>query len=337
MRFSYTAALAILVVCDAAPVTIWQTATAITNSDGALFSWSPLSTSVALAVSNPTAVTSAATSPQTAQASPAAMTPTSSGQNSLMQGIADILSGLRSMLSPSSTSSTSSSSSSTSSTGGWRSLLGLILNGLSDSQTPSTTTPSTVQSYVPAFSNSLATSSASTSIVAQASPVLQVSQSSSSSTSASATSTSSGTSSSNLDQSFASAILNAHNIDRAAHGVGPLSWDNAAYAYAQNNANNYDCSGVLTHTHGPYGENLAAGFADGPSAVKAWYDEGQTYNYQTHDEYNHFTQVIWKGSTGVGCAYKDCRAQNWGLYVVCDYSPPGNVVGQLPQNVLPPI
>ena len=29
--------------------------------------------------------------------------------------------------------------------------------------------------------------------------------------------------------------------------------------------------------------------------------------------YNHFTQVIWKGSTKVGCAYKDCRKSNWGL------------------------
>ncbi|RKP30420.1 PR-1-like protein [Metschnikowia bicuspidata] len=130
------------------------------------------------------------------------------------------------------------------------------------------------------------------------------------------------------DASFAEAILDAQNSHRVLHGVATLSWDNSTYAYAQSNAGSYDCSGVLTHTHGPNGENLAAGFADGPSA-------GQTNNYQTNGEYNHFTQVIWKGTTSVGCAYKDCQAQGWGKYVVCEYSPPGNVVGQLSGNVLP--
>ena len=35
-----------------------------------------------------------------------------------------------------------------------------------------------------------------------------------------------------------------------------------------------------------------------------------------------------EGSTKVGCAYKDCRKSNWGLYVVCEYDPYGNVIGQ---------
>lgn len=137
------------------------------------------------------------------------------------------------------------------------------------------------------------------------------------------------------DPEFASAILSAHNKYRALHQAPALSWDQEAYEYAQNNADNYDCSGVLTHTHGKFGENLAAGFKDGPAAVKAWYVEGETYNYQSANTYDHFTQVVWKSTTKMGCAYKDCSSTGWQLYVVCEYDPPGNVVGRNSQNVLP--
>ncbi|KHC57697.1 hypothetical protein MEW_00736 [Candida albicans P60002] len=137
-----------------------------------------------------------------------------------------------------------------------------------------------------------------------------------------------------IDASFASEILDAHNKYRAQHKVGDLSWDVDTYNYAKNNADNYDCSGVLTHTHGKFGENLAAGFKDGASTVAAWVDEPISYSDASF-VYNHFTQVIWKGSTKVGCAYKDCRKSNWGLYVVCEYDPYGNVIGQGSKNVFP--
>lgn len=140
---------------------------------------------------------------------------------------------------------------------------------------------------------------------------------------------------SGIDEQFAISILDRHNKYRKLHGVGDLSWADGPYQYAQNNANNYDCSGVLTHTHGQYGENLAAGFLSGPAAVDAWYVEGETYDYTTHNTYDHFTQLVWKGSTQVGCAYKDCSSTGWGLYVVCEYNPVGNVIGENQANVLP--
>lgn len=143
-------------------------------------------------------------------------------------------------------------------------------------------------------------------------------------------------SSKGVDTAFAKNILDAHNKYRAIHQVGPLTWDIDTFNYAQNNANNYDCSGILTHTHGPFGENLAAGFSTGSSAVDAWYDEGSTYSYTSANTYDHFTQVVWKGSTKVGCAWKDCTAENWGHYVVCEYSPAGNFIGQNLANVFPP-
>lgn len=50
----------------------------------------------------------------------------------------------------------------------------------------------------------------------------------------------------------------------------------------------------------------------------------------------HFTQLVWKSTRQVGCARVDCgynpnddnnstRAKGW--YVVCEYTPAGNVVG----------
>lgn len=137
-----------------------------------------------------------------------------------------------------------------------------------------------------------------------------------------------------IDKTFAKEILDAHNTDRAKHLAQPLSWDTDAYNYAKKNADNYDCSGVLTHTHGQFGENLACGYKDGPSAVQAWYEEGQTYDYSTANSYDHFTQLVWKDTTKLGCAYKDCSSENWGLYIICSYDPAGNVIGKNKANVL---
>lgn len=216
------------------------------------------------------------------------------------------------------------------------------------SSSNSNTASPTTQAYTANSPTSSALSSSA--VVVQSSPVSPDTSSSSASSPSSSqpslSSSGSGVSSSdvyaqiysshNIDTGFAKDILDAHNKYRADHGVGPLSWDVSAYNYAANNADNYDCSGVLTHTHGPFGENLAAGFSTGASAVKAWYDEGSSYNYNSANTYDHFTQVVWKGSTKVGCAYKDCTSTGWGKYVVCEYSPAGNVIGQNKANVLPP-
>ncbi|CUM63975.1 uncharacterized protein PRCAT00001563001 [Priceomyces carsonii] len=144
---------------------------------------------------------------------------------------------------------------------------------------------------------------------------------------------SSSTSVSGSDKSFASAILEAHNEKRAKHGADALTWDDTVYQYAQDYADKYDCSGSLKHSGGKYGENLAVGYSDGPSALDAWYDEGKNYDYSSASSFDHFTQVIWKGSSQLGCAYKDCSSENWGKYIICSYSAAGNVVGQGKKNL----
>jgi pathogenesis-related protein 1 len=50
---------------------------------------------------------------------------------------------------------------------------------------------------------------------------------------------------------------------------------------------------------------------------------------------SHFTQVVWKGTRQVGCAHVSCAPgkifpAKFGsaAFHVCEYSPPGNVIGQ---------
>lgn len=273
---------------------------------------------------------------------------------------------------PASTSPQSSSSSSSSSGNSFLSFLSGLFGSGSSSSTPSSTSQQQQPQQGSPASGSNSPNSAQPDAAAASNPVPQSNnnqgsgfgsgsgsgspsassstnvqqQPSSADTGSSSTSSSSSSSSSSgdiyaaisqcdgIDASFASEILDAHNKYRAQHKVGDLSWDVDTYNYAKNNADNYDCSGVLTHTHGKFGENLAAGFKDGASTVAAWVDEPILYSDASF-VYNHFTQVIWKGSTKVGCAYKDCRKSNWGLYVVCEYDPYGNVIGQGSKNVFP--
>lgn len=62
------------------------------------------------------------------------------------------------------------------------------------------------------------------------------------------------------------------------------------------------------------------------------------YNYdyaagQYSPQTGHFTQMVWQATTQIGCGATRCAA---GPLYVCHYSPPGNVIGQFVQNVLPP-
>ncbi|KAK7022037.1 hypothetical protein VNI00_017072 [Paramarasmius palmivorus] len=131
-------------------------------------------------------------------------------------------------------------------------------------------------------------------------------------------------------QSEADQWLEAHNSVRAQHNAQPLTWNNQVAAAAQNWANR--CT--MQHSGGQvgsYGENLAWGTGNFPiaSAVKLWADEVKDYD-PNNPQYSHFTQVVWKSTTELGCATADCSGTT---YHVCEYNPPGNVIGQFPENV----
>ena len=71
------------------------------------------------------------------------------------------------------------------------------------------------------------------------------------------------------------------------------------------------------------------------------YDEYKYYNYSNPiftSSAGHFTQLVWKDTTKLGCARcggYSSLSNYWETYVVCNYKVRGNFAGQFTQNVLP--
>ncbi|KAJ7060718.1 CAP domain-containing protein [Mycena amicta] len=127
--------------------------------------------------------------------------------------------------------------------------------------------------------------------------------------------------------------LTEHNTLRAEHGAKPLVWDIASANAAQRWANHCE----FQHSQGQvgsYGENLAIGSRPYTieEATTAWASERYHYGQPSH-----FTQMVWKNTTRVGCAVAFCPniySEYGGAdYYVCEYYPAGNVIGQFGQNV----
>ncbi|KAF8507059.1 CAP domain-containing protein [Russula emetica] len=145
-----------------------------------------------------------------------------------------------------------------------------------------------------------------------------------------------GTSDGSVSSADIQAYLSAHNTVRAQHGAASLTWNDTLSSVAQAWANG--CK--FQHSGGQFGENLAAGTGGAytiTTAVQSWTDEVSQYDPNSPVP-SHFTQVVWKATTQVGCAHQDCSGifdASYGLahYHVCEYSPPGNVIGEFAQNV----
>lgn len=126
-------------------------------------------------------------------------------------------------------------------------------------------------------------------------------------------------------------VLQIHNSARGEVGVGPISWDAGVAVYAEEWARTLAGEGCGLRHRGEdaYGENVAlAGSASG--AVQSWYSEKRLYRGVALDESNwfasgHYTQMVWRETTGIGCGQAWCGSQ---AVVVCNYSPPGNLIGQ---------
>jgi uncharacterized protein YkwD len=139
--------------------------------------------------------------------------------------------------------------------------------------------------------------------------------------------------------SEAEALVAAHNRVRAKHCAAPLAWSAKLAQVAQQWANSLRDQGcAFGHSKGSYGENLAAGstgLLDPEGVVKMWYDEVAQYKFPNGGfsmKTGHFTQVVWRATTHVGCGHSQCKGMDiW----VCEYDPAGNWEGQYRENVLP--
>ena len=134
--------------------------------------------------------------------------------------------------------------------------------------------------------------------------------------------------------SMARDMLAAHNAVRARVGVAPLAWSSRLAASSQDWASTLLARRKFAHRpHSTYGENLfeIRGAVSSPAqVVDAWASESRNYNHRSNKcrgVCGHYTQVIWGSTKEVGCAV----ARGGGREVwVCDYSPPGNWVGERP-------
>ena len=86
---------------------------------------------------------------------------------------------------------------------------------------------------------------------------------------------------------------------------------------------------------------MAEGFGSPNLAIDAWAGEESDYNWANADfteSTGHFTQLVWQNTTRFGCGAVQCSGKGenaaFGWFMVCEYDPPGNVIGQFKYNVV---
>jgi pathogenesis-related protein 1 len=150
------------------------------------------------------------------------------------------------------------------------------------------------------------------------------------------------------DDGFAREMLSAHNSVRISATPTPnpplpaLTWSTAAAEKAQAWAD--QCQFGHNPNLGNFGENIAAATPNALTTmgvVQSWASESAGYDYGRNTcapgkMCGHYTQIVWRNTTQVGCATKLCNKNSpfqgftqWQLWV-CDYSPPGNFANQRP-------
>ncbi|KAK6365455.1 hypothetical protein LTS17_011174 [Exophiala oligosperma] len=229
-------------------------------------------------------------------------------------------------------------------------------------------TTSTSSSMTSSMSSTSSTSASSTSITSTGSPIMASSSTSSSSAAGSSTTVGATTSSvasttvaststttsanGNLPTTtldvrgldYQSAILEAHNIHRANHSAAALTWNTQMATYAAETAAKCVYGHDLTPGGGGYGQNIGAGYtaAQVPAMIgNDMYNHEMPYyplpygvnNPDTSNfgAWGHFSQIVWKGTTSVGCATQVCPTLQGATFTqyftVCNYYPPGNIGG----------
>ena len=126
--------------------------------------------------------------------------------------------------------------------------------------------------------------------------------------------------------------------------LGALVWSEEAAGVARAWAEH--CRFEHNAGRGAFGENLFASSEEAPpdvveQALASWTAEKKDFDVAANRcaegaVCGHYTQLVWRATRGVGCAVATCKTGSpvpddgaWTL-VVCNYAPPGNIVGEKP-------
>ncbi|TAL39851.1 MAG: SCP-like extracellular [Spirochaetes bacterium] len=142
------------------------------------------------------------------------------------------------------------------------------------------------------------------------------------------------------DKEAIAEVLAAHNRYRAELGLPALAWSDTLAQHAKAWAKELAKKGSLVHATGTgEGENLwmgTSGYFSFTQMVDGWGGEKKYFKYGSFPDVStsgrwqdvgHYTQVIWRGTTEVGCGLAKAGGND---ILVCRYSPPGNYMGQKP-------
>ena len=137
--------------------------------------------------------------------------------------------------------------------------------------------------------------------------------------------------------------LDLHNKYRTKHYSPPLTLNKELCLIAKNYAEKLAQSNnkKIEYSFGKYkgndmGENIfvfQGKEASAENAVNAWYNESKNFDFNKDFQKGteHFTQIIWKDTKEVGFGTSN-KGNKW--FIVANYYPPGNFLGQYSVNVL---
>ncbi|KAF9885085.1 hypothetical protein FE257_000725 [Aspergillus nanangensis] len=151
-------------------------------------------------------------------------------------------------------------------------------------------------------------------------------------------------------------VLYNHNVHRSNHSANSLEWSSDLQASAQALAAACVYQHDTSINGGGYGQNIGYGVGSSDIGVmisNLMYNNEMGYftdmygsanpDMTNFDLWGHFSQIVWKGTTEVGCATVVCPSlgnvdsSSSVPFTVCNYSPPGNYDGEYADNVLAPL
>jgi len=139
---------------------------------------------------------------------------------------------------------------------------------------------------------------------------------------------------------FIKQCLDTHNAERTPLGIQKLTWSEDLAKVALSWAKNLANKGSLSHSSGRVhiGENVSYTGTKTNSLARLldmWMSEKQYYQHKPYPncsntgdkgDVGHYTQVIWRDTTEVGCGL---ATQNGKDFLVCQYKTSGNRQGKL--------